>query len=425
MLPRMIIRSLARRAGALFVCLAFLALAGLVAPGTAAAQGYGWFGGLFGGGRPLQQQPQPSFPSQESGPSQGGGDYVPRHRARHHPKEQTQAQRPAPREAVAEKAPPPPQKKNATTFVYVFGDTFGQALAAGLDDALADRQDVAVVHKAKGPTGLVNSDYFDWPKAIDTLLAGKDKIDVAVMMLGSNDRQPISEGGKTYDVGSDDWKRIYDGRVMAIDEAFKKKGIPLIWVGVPITKSTDFADTMALLNDVYRDDATKTGATYVDTWEPFSDDNGDFAAYGPDVDGQIVKLRSADGILLTHAGARKLAHFVEAPIRRILDGKAPAPMLPTDAQAQGAKSPDGKPSDGKPSGKTSADAKGEAAVKAPAPKPEAGPIVNLNQLPSDAHGELAAPTAYRGSADGSAAADVTPAGRADDARWPTVGTKSP
>ena len=323
----------ARLAGAFCLFLA-ASLGGL---GPADAQG--WFGGIFGGGSPGYQQSQPNFPGYNyGGPSQSGGnnDYVPRHHARKRP--QAQTQRPAQHEAAAP-APdkPAPPKKNASAFVYVFGDSFGQFLANGLDDALADRQDVAIVHKARGPTGLVTQSYFDWPKTIDTLLAGKDKIDVAVMMIGSNDRQSITQDGKTYDVGSDDWKRIYTSRVSAIDEAFRKKGIPLIWVGVPIAKNADFADTMAMLNDIYRDAAAKTGTTYVDTWGAFSDDNGDFAAYGPDIDGQTVRLRSADGILFTHAGARKLAHFVEAPVRRALDGKAPPPVLPTgtpDAQAQ-------------------------------------------------------------------------------------------
>jgi uncharacterized protein len=389
----------------------------LASPGPAAAQG-GFFGGLFGGGGFFQQQQQqPNYP----GGYDNGAGAGQRHRPRRKP--QADYQRPAPRSTgTAQALPdkPAPQKKNATIFVDVFGDTMGQFLANGLDDALADRQDVAVVHRGKGPSGLVNLGFYDWPKTIDTLLAGKDKIDIAVMMIGSNDKQPITENGKTYEVGSDDWRRIYADRVAAIDAAFKKKHIPLIWVGVPITKSSDFADAMAVLNDISRDAAAKTGATYVDTWEAFANDNGEFAAYGPDINGQTVRLRSADGILFTKEGARKLAHFVEAPIRHLLDGKAPVAALPTgNAPDVGAKAPGGKKdADGK-------DVK-ETAKVAPAPKPEVGPIVNLNQAPSADKGELAAPTAYRGSdAEALARSEAAPAGRADDARWPTSGPKAP
>lgn len=418
-LPRLL-----RRAGLVAAC-----FGALVAAGPASAQGFGWFGNLFGGGQPNRGQPQQSYPGYANPPSQGGGDvYVPRHRARRHTPVETQQsqrrpQRQAPREAVAEKPAP---KKDPTAFVYVFGDSYGQFLAKGLDEALADRPDVGVVSKARGSSGIVNQDYYDWPKAIDAELASKDKIDVAVMMIGSNDRQPITEDGKTWPVGSDEWRAIYKRRVMAIDEAFRKKSIPLIWVGAPIAKSPDFADTMAALNDIDRDAAAKTGATYVDTWEAFSDEDGDFAAYGPDINGQTVRLRSADGILFTNAGARKLAHFVEAHVIRDLDARMPAPALPTGQpapQAQGTpdagKAPEGKAQEGKPE----KEAKG--APPKPA-KPEAGPIANLNQMPSAANGELASPTTYRGDdalAKGESAA--APSGRADDARWPETPPKSP
>ena len=180
---------------------------------------------------------------------------------------------------------------------------------------------------------------------------------------------------------------------------------------------------MASLNDLTREAATKTGATYVDTWEAFSDDNGDFSAFGPDINGQTVRLRSADGVHFTKAGARKLAHFVEAHVRRALDGKTPAPQLPT------VETPEGKP---------------VAAVK-----PDAGPIRNLVETPEAKGGELAAlpgppkdapPVAAKREGSqrdepkrddlaattiGRGEAVPIPAGRADDARWPSNGVPEP
>ena len=105
------------------------------------------------------------------------------------------------------------------------------------------------------------------------------------MMIGINDRQPIREDGKVLDFGTEAWTAAYRKRVTAIDEAFRKKGVPLIWVGLPITKNDDFADAMAALNEIDRTAAAQSGAIYVDTWEAFSDDNGDFDAFGPDVNG--------------------------------------------------------------------------------------------------------------------------------------------
>ena len=368
----------------------------------ASAQGYGFFGDLFGGGRSQQQAPPPYPGRRGSGDAYGYGygqrEYAPHPRSRRHRAvEQAQGGRDVPKEK--------PPSKSATVFVDVFGDALGQQLANGLDDALSDRADVGVIHRARGSSGLVSSEVVDWSKTIDDLLAGKDRIDVAVMMVGSNDRQPIQEDGKTYPVASDEWDAIYKKRVLAIDEAFRKKGVPLIWVGVPIIKNSDFADAMAAFNDIYREAAAKTGATFVDTWEAFSDDNGDFDAFGPDVNGQTARLRTADGIYFTKAGARKLAHFVETHIRRDLDGKGPVAAPPSVPPPGVATIGDVKKAGDKP----------VAAVK-----PDAGPVNNLTDLPSAANGELARVAAHDASSESTLTKGETaaaPVGRADDLRW--------
>ena len=469
--------------------MAFVALAALLVCGAAtgaSAQGFGWFGNLFGGPpvrQPAQQSQQPAYPGHErpyrggsprevyrrhAPPSYGASPSPPRHIVRHRALEPQ-----TPREQ-AERAPP----KNASLFVYVYGDSLGQQLATGLDDALSDRQDVAVIHRARDVTGLVSGDTYDWTKAIQDLRvasssskdqnaaakpatterpaatdrpaatekAGKpdamgkidasgktessgkpdpagsqeqpsgqkpEKIDVAVMMIGSNDRQPIRADGKVLAFGTDAWTAAYRKKVLAIDEAFRKNGIPLVWVGVPITKNDDFADDMAALNEIYRTTAAQTGATYVDTWEAFSDDDGDFNAFGPDINGQTVRLRSTDGIYFTRAGARKLAHFVDTHIRRALDGKTPPAELPTLDQPDVAAVPAGKPA--------------EAGKPVAAVKPDAGPIRNLNEVPAS-NGQLAVANAFRSLPDKDRLVETTlvkgqaqavPAGRADDLHWPT------
>lgn len=393
-------------AGATLLCLA--------APEPAAAQG--WFGNFFGGGRQQTYGNAPPYPGYEGGGygyGYGYGDGQGYYRSR-------RVRRRAPRAAepkvdrAQQEAPAKPKApaKPPTVFVGVFGDSLGQLLANGLDEALADRPEVGVLHKAKGSTGLANKQFFDWQKSIDDLLASKDKndeIDVAVMMIGSNDRQPISEDGKTYEPDTPEWNAIYRKRVTAIDEAFAKKKIPLVWVGVPITKDDDFADAMAKLNEIYRDCAAATGATYIDTWEPFSDDDGDFTTFGPDINGQTVRLRSSDGIHFTRAGARKLAHFVEGQVRRDLDGKTPPPQLPT-AETTPAEKKEGAP----------------VAVK-----PEAGPIRNLGEVPSAKDGRLIDTTALAARDAGASKLETheeakrPPVGRADDFRWPAAPSPAP
>ena len=55
---------------------------------------------------------------------------------------------------------------------------------------------------------------------------------------------------------------------------------------------------------------------YVDVWNSFLDVNGNYSAYGPDVNGQRRKLRFKNGISFTKAGNQKLAFFVAREIKR-------------------------------------------------------------------------------------------------------------
>ncbi len=230
--------------------------------------------------------------------------------------------------------------------------------------------------------------------------ARASRIDVAVMMVGTGDRQPMQVEGKTVQPGTPEWNAAYAKRVLAVAELFRARKIPLVWVGIPIAKDDTVADAMAGLNEIYKEAAAKTGAIFVDTWEAFSDDDGDFSSYGPDINGQTVRLRSADGINFTRAGARKLAHFVETHVTRALDGKTPVPQVPA---ADAKRAPD-------------KGAKPVAAVR-----PDAGPVRDLGEFPSAKSGTLATVGTGRprdaDDANAPAAAPGTPLGRADDAHW--------
>lgn len=208
-------------------------------------------------------------------------------------------------------------------FVAVLGDSLGQLLGQGLGEALADRPDVAILRRAKENSGLIRDDYFDWVQAVRDLLAGKDRIDFAVMMIGSNDRQPLRAADGSHEPRSEKWLEAYMSRIEAVASAFRDRKIPLVWVGLPVLKSERLAEDALAFNELYRAHAGKSGATYLDTWEAFADEAGAYSASGPDINGQIVKLRAADGIHFTKAGARKLAHFVEPEIRRRLGDLPP------------------------------------------------------------------------------------------------------
>ncbi|MGB7245381.1 MAG: SGNH family hydrolase, partial [Methylovirgula sp.] len=263
---------------------------------TAQAQGFNplnWFQQMF--------QPPPP-------PGYGYGQW-PRYRpARPHP----------PAEKVETKPAVP-----ATFFVAVMGDSLGLLLAQGLAESLSDRPEVGILRDAREDSGLVRDDFYDWTKAAHDLIASGQKINVAVMLIGSNDHQPLRDAGGSYDPGTPKWQEIYAARVEAISVMFRDAKIPLLWVGLPIMKNDRLSSEMVALNDIYRAHASENGASFIDIWDAFGDDRGQFSPYGPDVNGQVVRLRSLDGIHFTKAGAIKLASFVAPDIRQILDAGTP------------------------------------------------------------------------------------------------------
>lgn len=369
----------------MLACALALAFATACAP-VAVAQGFNFFQQLFQPQRPQIAYPQYQVIERERRPRVV-------HRA---PKVV------APVEKKADTPAVPP-----SFFVAVMGDSLGQMLSQGLTDAFTDRPDVSILRKARENSGLVRNDYYDWVKASQDLLAGGEKINVAVMLIGSNDHQVLRDGQASYDPHVGKWDEIYVARIEAIASQFRDKKIPMIWVGLPIMRSDRMSKEALVLNEMYKEHASKAGAIYVDIWEAFGDDHGAFAASGPDVDGQVVKLRAADGIHFTKAGARKLAHFVEDEIRRILDATEP------DDGTGFAKL---SPSQGTVLPQPAVD----AVPALPVAKPSIGPVLSLTGPPISPDGALvtrastgvALPRPDQG-ADGTARP-----GRADDFTWP-------
>lgn len=319
-----------------------------------------FFQGLFGG-RPAARAPHNAAENARM------RRLVPHHGAPAYWRGQNAAQKARVQKPDDPNAPPP-------FHVAVIGDSLGQMLADGLEEAYADRPDIRILHKAKDSTGLVREDFFDWPKAARDLLASGEKIDMAVILIGSNDRQAIHEGAENFEALSPRWRERYEQRVETLRAAFREKKIPLVWVGLPVTKNEHFSADMAKLNDIYRQAAERDGAPFVDIWEAFADERNQYQAFGPDVNGRIVKLRSADGVHFTAVGARKLAHFVEGEIKRLFEAHAPA------EEARPAESP--PPGE---AGPPSAAAPGEATpAAAPAipERPAVGPVQSLTGAPA-------------------------------------------
>ena len=227
----------------------------------------------------------------------------------------------APRSAPAVAAPAGVDKRDDAKKLLVVGDFIAAGLADGLQEAFAEAPGVVVIDKTSGSSGLVRNDYYDWPARIGAILDDV-KPSVAVVLVGSNDRQAMRIDGKAEPVRSDRWTAEYTSRATALADAIARRHIPLLWVGVPAFQSPSMSADILAFDGIFRAVAAKAGGEFIDTWDGFVDQDGNFIFTGPDINGQPARLRGPDGINLTAAGKRKLAFYVEKPARRLLGSAA-------------------------------------------------------------------------------------------------------
>jgi uncharacterized protein len=397
-------------------------------------------------------------------PSGGWGDHYPSDRSYRrspnrdffYPFSGDRRNRPA---ADYSKAPPPRKLETpATSTVVVVGDSLADWLGYGLDEKYADQPEIGVERRIRANSGLVRYDAknesLDWPQAAKEALSN-EKPNAIVVMLGLNDRVPLGEkaqaqpkrdgepgqganrsvgqnsqdngapwadteappqtpgqteskhpvSGGPYDFHTEQWAALYAKRIDAMIAALKSKGVPVIWVGLPAIRGTKSTSDMSYLDELYRQRAERAGIIYVDIWDGFVDEDGDYAVQGPDFEGQIRRLRTADGVHLTKAGAVKIASYVDRELRRVMPSSVAPVALP---------GPETTPK--------SATA---------GTRPDVGPVLPLTASGSEHGGALLGagdhsaqttsdPIAAKALSRGEALA--APAGRADDFSWPRHGS---
>jgi hypothetical protein len=250
------------------------------------------------------------------------------------------APRKAPPPAAASLPPPKPtiDKAEGATRLAVFGDSLADDLAKALERFYADDPNLAVIDKGVGSSGFVRDDYFDWNKAINEEIAA-NSFDAAVIIIGINDRQPLSVNGESLKPLTEGWNKAYSARLAAALSALRAANKPVIWVGLPPMSGTSYSTAMTQISSIQKLASFSGGAEFLDIYEKFADENGKYTAYGPDINGQQVKMRKDDGIHFSSAGADKLAFYVSEAVKQFYRGGGTVgvavadPLAGTDAQA--------------------------------------------------------------------------------------------
>jgi hypothetical protein len=239
-------------------------------------------------------------------------------------------------------------------------------------------------------------------KTVDTELPPEDAADNDAPPAITPEKSTRSPNG-LYEFREERWVELYTKKIEEMIAILKSKGVPVVWVGLPAVLGAKATSDMLFLDALYRDAAAKAGITYVDVWDGFVDEGGRYLQQGPDFEGQKRRLRSYDGVYFTQAGARKLAHYVEREITRLLAGRSAPITLPTEPATPDANAQPGQP----------------------APRPLAGPILPLVASSVGTDQLLGGPGSRPAPVDALAARTLVkgeplapPAGRADDFSWP-------
>ena len=199
--------------------------------------------------------------------------------------------------------------------IGVFGDSMADGLWAGLYRELQDMEDVRLVRLSQPSTGLARYDYVNVQNRTAEQL-GQQRIDIAVFLIGTNDRQAMQGDGQVHAYGEPSWREAYGRRVDALAGLARERGAAVYWVGLPRMRSERAEAGAELVNDIFAARAEAGGFPFIDTAPVTSDANMEYAAYLPTGPGGARQLaRAQDGIHMTMNGYLVLARPLEEQLR--------------------------------------------------------------------------------------------------------------
>jgi uncharacterized protein len=252
-----------------------------------------------------------------------------------------ETRRPAQTSAPVAAPPPPPEpavnKSPDATRLAVFGDSLAIDLTKALERFYAEDPNLVVIGQGVSSSGFVRDDYFDWNGALSEAIAA-DSFDLAVVIMGINDRQEINANGEMLAPLSDGWNTAYQARLNSFLGLMRSARKPVVWVGLPPMSKGDYSTAISQISALQRMAAFSGGAEFLDIYDRFLGEDGRYSSYGPDVNGQNAQMRKDDGIHFSSAGSDKLAFYISQAMSRFYRGGTVSvavadPLAGTDAGA--------------------------------------------------------------------------------------------
>jgi uncharacterized protein len=187
--------------------------------------------------------------------------------------------------------------------LWIGGDSLAGWLGPALGQLGADTGVVAPTFDSRPSSGLWAPDFFNWPEHATEELERVDP-EIVVFIIGANDATvPRS--------GSADWRAQYELLVNAMLDILDRDGIPVYWVGSPPLRDDRMNDGVKQINEVASGVVSQhADATYVDAYQLFADQNGEYTSELELPDGSAIRTRSSDGVHFTEDGGAILGRAV-------------------------------------------------------------------------------------------------------------------
>jgi hypothetical protein len=214
--------------------------------------------------------------------------------------------------AVAEE----PRAPFPRTTVAVVGDSLADGIWSGIYRMLHADKSYLVYRGAKNSVGFAASPLTDM---IDRAFANSQP-SVLVMMIGANDRRSIFvEGQPPLLLRSPEWIVAYSARVANFMDHAGKRGVPLLWILLPVMRTPEATKDAQVINDIIAELArVRPHVTLLETADVTTDASGAYAAHFRDHNGQLRLMRASDGIHFEQPGYDFIAVLIVRRLRTML-----------------------------------------------------------------------------------------------------------
>jgi hypothetical protein len=199
--------------------------------------------------------------------------------------------------------------------IFVFGDSLAGGLMSGMTRVAAGDQTLSINGRFKEDSGLARPEFYDWNEAVPRI-AQSNAVDIAVIMIGSNDAQSIRDGTLRYALGTPEWATAYAGEIRKIVGHLKTEGAAVYWVELPGMSQAAYDDSIKQISAIQAAEAKTLGIKFIEVRKHFAKADGSYTDSGPDINGTVVRLRSRDGVHFLRDGNTRLGAMVLDLIRK-------------------------------------------------------------------------------------------------------------